>query len=144
MSVRIYFCFVQSPFVSFFLIPHMNNIIWYLSLYGLLHSLSMIISRTINVANGIILVGGPYLQHVEVPRLGVKLKLQLPVYTTTTAMQDPSYVCNLHYSSWQWWILNPLRKARYWTCIFMDTSWICFLCTTMGTLQMALFSLFYS
>ena len=26
---------------------------------------------------------------MEVPRLGVKLELQLPVYTTATAMQDP-------------------------------------------------------
>ena len=27
--------------------------------------------------------------HMEVPRLGVKLELQLPAYTTATAMQDP-------------------------------------------------------
>ena len=32
---------------------------------------------------------GPYLQHVEIPRLGVKLELQLPAYATATAMQDP-------------------------------------------------------
>ena len=34
---------------------------------------------------------GPYLWHMEVPRLGVKSDLQLPAYTTATAtaMQDP-------------------------------------------------------
>ena len=44
---------------------------------------------------------GPYLQHMEVPRLGVELELQLPVYTTATATLDPSHICNLHRSSWQ-------------------------------------------
>ena len=28
---------------------------------------------------------GPHLQHMEAPRLGVQLELQLPVYTTATA-----------------------------------------------------------
>ena len=32
---------------------------------------------------------GPYPQHMEIPRLGVKLELQLPAYTTATAMPDP-------------------------------------------------------
>ena len=31
---------------------------------------------------------GPYLGHMEVPRLGVKSKLQLPAYATATAMQQ--------------------------------------------------------
>ena len=30
---------------------------------------------------------GPHLRHLEVPRLGVKSELQLPSYTTATAMQ---------------------------------------------------------
>ena len=30
-------------------------------------------------------------------------------------------------------ILNPLSKARDRTCVLMDASQICFLCTTMGT-----------
>ena len=64
----------------------------------------------------------PYLQHVEAPRQGVKLELQLPAYITATAMQDPSSVCNLHYSSQQHQILNPLSKAKDQTCILMDTS----------------------
>ena len=33
---------------------------------------------------------GPYSWHMEVSRLGVKLELQVPAYTTTTAMPDPS------------------------------------------------------
>ena len=32
---------------------------------------------------------GPHLQHMEIPRLGVQLELQLPAYTTATATQDP-------------------------------------------------------
>jgi len=31
--------------------------------------------------------------------------------TTAIAMPDPSQVCNLHYSSWQCWIFNPLRSG---------------------------------
>ena len=31
-----------------------------------------------------------HLQHLEVPRLGVRLELQLPTYTTATAMWDPT------------------------------------------------------
>ena len=54
---------------------------------------------------------GPYLQHPEVPRLGVEWELHLPAYTTATATRDPSHVCNLHYSSQQRRILNPLSGA---------------------------------
>ena len=60
---------------------------------------------------------GPHTQHMEVPRLGVKLELQLPAYTTATATPDLSHVFNLHSSSWQHQILNPLIKARDQTCI---------------------------
>ena len=35
-------------------------------------------------------------KHMEVLRLGVELELQLPAYTTATAMQDPSRICDLH------------------------------------------------
>ena len=67
---------------------------------------------------------GPHSQHVEVPRLGVQSELQLRAYARATAMPDPSHVCDLHHSSQQHWILNPLRKARDGTCILMETSWI--------------------
>ena len=49
---------------------------------------------------------------MEVPRLGVLLELQLPAYTTTTEMPDPSCICNVQHSSQQCWILSPLGKAR--------------------------------
>ena len=43
-----------------------------------------------------------------------------------TATPDPSHVCNLHHSSWQCRILNPLDEARARTHIFMDTGSICY------------------
>ena len=33
---------------------------------------------------------GPHLRHMEVPKPGVDSELQPPVYTTATAMPDPS------------------------------------------------------
>ena len=49
---------------------------------------------------------------MEVSRLGVKLELQLLMYTTVTAMPDPNYICDIYHSSQQCQILNPLSKAR--------------------------------
>ena len=48
---------------------------------------------------------------MEVPRLGVKLELELEP-TTDKATWDPSSVCDLHLSSWQHWIPNPLNEAK--------------------------------
>jgi len=59
---------------------------------------------------------------MEVPRLGVESELQLPAYTTAMATQGPSRICDLHHSSWQCQILNPLSEARDQTSILMDTS----------------------
>ena len=42
---------------------------------------------------------GLYLQHMEVPRLGVESELQLLAYTTATATQDPTRICDLYHSS---------------------------------------------
>ena len=39
-------------------------------------------------------------------------------------MRDLSHICNLHHSSQQCQILNPVGKAREWTCTLMDTSWV--------------------
>ena len=64
---------------------------------------------------------GLRLQHVEVPRLGVALELQLLANTTARAMLFPSRVCDLHHSSQQCWILNPLSKASDRIHILMDT-----------------------
>ena len=61
---------------------------------------------------------GPQIRHMEVPRLGVELELQLPAYTTATAMPDPSRVCDLYHSSWQRRILNTLRPE-----VTPETSW---------------------
>ena len=69
---------------------------------------------------------GLYLWHMEVPRLRVQLELQLLAYATVTAMQDPSRVYNLHHSSQQQQILNPLMEAREGTCVLMVASQIPF------------------
>ena len=61
---------------------------------------------------------------MEVPRLGVELELQLLASATAIAMQDLSHVFDLHHSSWQRWILDPLSKAKDRTHIFMDPSWV--------------------
>ena len=65
------------------------------------------------------------------PRLGAELELQLVAFITAT--QDLSLIYNLHHSSQQRWIPDSLSKARDQTCIFMDTSQMCFCRATMGT-----------
>ena len=64
-------------------------------------------------------------QQREVPRLGIKSELPLPGYTTATVTWDPSHAYELHRSSWQHQILNPLSGARDQTRVFMDASRIC-------------------
>ena len=76
---------------------------------------------------------GPHLQHIEVSRLGVKSELQLLAYTTATAMEDVSRVCDLHHSSQQCRILNSLSVARDQTRNLMDTSRVCSLWATVRT-----------
>ena len=66
-----------------------------------------------------------------VPRLGVESELQLPAYTTATG--DPSRVCDLHHSSRQPRILNPLSEARDGTSILMDTGQAHYHWATTGT-----------
>ena len=62
-----------------------------------------------------------HLWYVEVSRLGVESELHLLAYTTATAMQAPSWVCDPHHSSWQCQIPNPLSEARDRTCVLMAT-----------------------
>ena len=76
---------------------------------------------------------GLHLWHMEVPSLGVELELQLSAHVTTTAMPDPSHIGDLHHSSRQYWILNPLNEARDQTLILMDTSGVHYHWATMGT-----------
>ena len=78
---------------------------------------------------------GPHPRHMEVPRLEVESELQLPAYATATAAREPSCICELHHSSWQRWILNPLSETRDQTRNLMVPSQICFHCTTTGTPQ---------
>ena len=59
---------------------------------------------------------------MEVPRLGVERRLQLPAYTIATATPDPSRIWDLHHSSQQCQMLNPLSEARDQTHILMDAS----------------------
>ena len=65
---------------------------------------------------------GPIPQHMEVPRLGVELELQLLTTATATAIQDLSHISNLYLTSQQRKILYPLSKARDQTLILIDTS----------------------
>ena len=77
---------------------------------------------------------GPYLQHREVPRLGIKLELLPRAYVTATAVPDPSRIRKLHHRSQQHRILNPLSEARDRSCILIDTSQAHYPRATEGTL----------
>ena len=63
---------------------------------------------------------------MEVHRLGVKSELQLLADVTAIATPDPSHVCDLHHSSQQHPILNPLSEARDQILILRETSWVCY------------------
>ena len=69
---------------------------------------------------------------MEVTRLGLESELQLPAYPTVTATTDPSHVYNLHHSSRQCQIPDPLIEARDRTHNLMVPSPICFHCATTG------------
>ena len=43
-------------------------------------------------------------------------------YTAATAMWYQSHVCDLHHSSWQWGIFNPLSEARDRTHVLLHTA----------------------
>ena len=49
---------------------------------------------------------------MEVPRLGIKLELQLQAYSRATAIPDLSHIRDLYSSSQQRQILNTLIEAR--------------------------------
>ena len=70
---------------------------------------------------------------MEIPRLGVESELQQPGSATATATAGSSLICDLHHSSQQHRIPDPLSKARDGTCILIDVSRIRFCCATKGT-----------
>ena len=74
-----------------------------------------------------------HLWHMEVPWLGVELELHLLATATGTAMPDPSRICDLHCSSQQCQVLNPLSRDRDQTCILMDTGQVHYHWAMTGT-----------
>ena len=76
---------------------------------------------------------GPHSRHREVPRPGVELELLPLAYSTATAAPDLSRICDLHHSSQQRQILNPLSEARDRTRDLMVPRHIRSCCTTTGT-----------
>ena len=56
------------------------------------------------------------------PGQGVESEPQLLACATATAACHLNHACNLHHSSWQRWILNPLSEARDRTHVLMDAS----------------------
>ena len=62
----------------------------------------------------------PHLRHMEVPRVGIGLELQLPAYITATATPDLSCISDLYHGLQQCWILNSLNKARDQTHILRE------------------------
>ena len=77
---------------------------------------------------------------MEVPRLGVELKLQPPAYAAAAATPGLSRICDLHHSLWQHRISNPLSKARDQIWVPMDAKQVRFhWAATAGTLYHSLF-----
>ena len=61
---------------------------------------------------GLFVFLGLQLWHMEVPRRGVSLELQLLPMPQSQTTWDLSHVCYLHHHSQQHWILNPPSEAR--------------------------------
>ena len=81
--------------------------------------------------------------YMEVPRLVVESELQLLACATATAIRDLSHVCDLHHSSRQHRILNPLSKARDRTQILMDTGWVHYCWAMMRTADFYFYFYFF-
>ena len=63
--------------------------------------------------------GNPQCRTVETNPAGIH---EGPAYTTATATQDPSRICNPHHVPQQCRILNALSEARDRTRVLMDAS----------------------
>ena len=57
---------------------------------------------------------------------GSEARGQIRASAAGLATQDPSRICDLHHSSQQCWILNPLSEARDQIHLLMDISWVCY------------------
>ena len=64
---------------------------------------------------------GPHLLHMEVPRLGAKSELQLPAYTTATAMWDQSHICKA--GSLTHWARQRIKPTSTWILVKFLTHW---------------------
>ena len=109
-------CTSRSPTIS----P--NDLLIFLEGFGFVQSYNQEVQIFFVLFCFVFILLGPHLQHLEVPRPGVESELQLLAYTTVTAMQDLSHVCDLHHSSRQHWILNLLSEARDQTQALRDLS----------------------
>ena len=69
---------------------------------------------------------------MEFPKRGVNRNYSCWAYTTASATQDLSCVCDLHHRSQQHWIPNPLSEARDRTRILVDASQVRYHWVTTG------------
>ena len=83
---------------------------------------------------------GMQVQHMEVPRLGVESDCSCQPTPQPQATHNSRYICNLHHSSQQCRMLNPLRGARDGIRILMDASWVRFCWATTGTPELYTFN----
>ena len=63
---------------------------------------------------------------MEIPRLWAESEPQLLACTTAIATGDQSHIYDLHPSSQQHQMPDPLSEARTQTHILMDNSWVCY------------------
>ena len=82
---------------------------------------------------------GPHPRDMEIPRISVESEPWPLASVTATATQDLSSICDLHHSSRQPWILNPLRRARDWTCFPVDPCRVRYHWATTGTPKLVAF-----
>ena len=70
---------------------------------------------------------------MEVSRLGGRIRAAAATYTTATVTPDQSCICDLHHSSRQRQILNPLSETEDQIHILLDTSPVHYCYAIMGT-----------
>ena len=80
---------------------------------------------------------------MEVSRLGLNRICSCRPTPQPQQCQIWDASCDLHYRSWQCRILNPLSKAKDWTCILVDTSWVRYYWATMGTANKPILIYYY-